>query len=95
MMPKATDFPIVERVEAPDLTQPCFWTVQRFPTEDKAFPLVQIVQVRTPYGVVTGWQVWAGTAKWAFHTEPEALSFAAQRFGVGPYASKNTDKTKE
>ena len=53
---------------------------------------MQIVQVRTPYGVVTAWQVWAGPGKWAFHTEAEALTFAAQRFGVGPYASKKADK---
>ena len=53
---------------------------------------MQIVQVRAPYGVVTAWQVWAGLGKWAFHTEVEALNFAAKRFGVGPYANKNTDK---
>ena len=88
---KATDFPTVERVNEPDPTQPQFWTVQRFPTDDTTFPLVQIVQVRTPYGIVTAWQVWAGPGKWAFHTEAEALQFAAQRFGVGPYA----DKTKK
>ena len=95
MTPRATSFPIVERVETQDPTQPRFWIAQRFPTTDPQFPLVQIVQVRTPYGVVTGWQVWAGVGKWAFHTEAEALSFAAQRFGVGPYASKTEDKPKE
>lgn len=96
MTTRATDFPIVERVQERDPTQPCFWTAQRFLTNDEVFPLVQIVQVRTSYGIVTAWQVWAGTAKWAFHTEREALEFAAQRFGVGPYAaSKNTNKMKE
>ena len=45
---------------------------------------------------MTAWQVWAGPGKWAFHTEAEALSYAAQRFGVGPYASSKTaDKPKE
>ena len=83
MTPRAKSFPIVERVEEQD---------QRYPTTDEQFPLVQIVQVRTPYGVVTAWQVWAGPGKWAFHTEAEALTFAAQRFGVGPYASKKADK---
>ena len=89
MTSTATSFPAVERVEPQDPTQPHFWT-------DPQFPLVQIVQVRTPYGVVTAWQVWAGPGKWAFHTEAEALSYAAQRFGVGPYASSKTaDKPKE
>ena len=92
---KATSFPTVERVEEQDPTKPHFWTAQRYPTADPMFPLVQIVQVRTPYGVVTAWQVWAGPGKWAFHTEAEALRFAAQRFGVGPYVSKTKDKTKE
>ena len=92
MTPRAKSFPIVERVEEQDLTQPRFWTIQRYPTTDEQSPLVQIVQVRTPYGVVTAWQVWAGPGKWAFHTEAEALTFAAQRFGVGPYASKKADK---
>lgn len=92
MTPSAKNFPIIERVDEPDLTQPSFWTAQRYPTTDEQFPLVQIVQVRTPYGVVTAWQVWAGLGKWAFHTEAEALNFAAKRFGVGPYANKNTDK---
>ena len=78
MTPRAKSFPIVERVEEQDLTQPRFWTIQRYPTTDEQFPLVQIVQVRTPYGVVTAWQVWAGPGKWAFHTEAEALTFAAQ-----------------
>ena len=87
---KATGFPEVVREEQ-DLTQPRFWTAQRFPTKDRTFPLVQLVQVRTPYGIVTGWQVWAGTAKWAFHTENEALDFIGQRFGVGPRATKTKE----
>lgn len=91
MKPKATDFPTVERVEEQDPRLPRFWTAQRFPTKDQLFPLVQLVQVRTPYGIVTGWQVWAGTAKWAFHTENEAVEFIAKRFGVGPCASKKKD----
>lgn len=96
MTSTATSFPAVERVEPQDPTQPHFWTAQRYPTTDPQFPLVQIVQVRTPYDVVTAWQVWAGPGKWAFHTEAEALSYAAQRFGVGPYASSKTaDKPKE
>ena len=48
MTPRAKSFPIVERVEEQDLTQPRFWTIQRYPTTDEQFPLVQIVQVRTP-----------------------------------------------
>lgn len=88
MAMKATDFPKVDRVDAPDLTQPQFWTAYRFPTADEQFPLVQVVQVRTPYGITTAWQVWAGVARWAFHTEAEALSFAAKRFDVGPYIDK-------
>lgn len=53
MTSTATSFPAVERVEPQDPTQPHFWTAQRYPTTDPQFPLVQIVQVRTPYGVVT------------------------------------------
>ncbi len=48
MTPSAKNFPIIERVDEPDLTQPSFWTAQRYPTTDEQFPLVQIVQVRAP-----------------------------------------------
>lgn len=84
---KATSFPKVERVEETDKTRPVFWTAHRFPTSDPQFPLVQVVQVRTPYGITTAWQVWAGLGKWAFHTEAEALGFVAKRFNVGPYVN--------